>query len=192
MKRTLITTAAIVLATALNSSAATSDARLFEAARGNDLIQVQQLLATGAQIDAADANGNTALMIAAAHGYTEIARLLIDSGADVDARGYIGNTALIYAAQEGHAEIAQLLIDGGADASARNQYGSSAPKLAVGWGHGEVAQVLTESHTDEWLAGDGLGQKVIHTLIALTAIIAIPALTARAVYASVPATHSHV
>jgi len=192
MKRTLITTAAIVIATVLNTRAATPDTRLFDAVRANDLTQVRQLLASGAQIDAADANGNTALMVAAAHGYTDIARLLVDRGADVDARGYIGNTALIFAAQEGNAEIVQLLVDRGADPDARNQYGSSAPRLAVGWGHGEVAQVLNQSGDRPWLAGDGLGQKVLHTLIALTAIVAVPALTARAVYASVSTTHSHV
>jgi ankyrin repeat protein len=45
------------------------------------------LLAHGADIDTTDAAGNTALMIAAARDYADVAAILVDSGADVNVVG---------------------------------------------------------------------------------------------------------
>ena len=191
MKSSLITALAILLVTGLNTYAAPAEARLLEAARHNDLTQVQQLLADGADIEAADTHGNTALMISAAYGYAELARLLIDHGAEVNARGYIGNTALIDAVQEGYAEIARLLLDSGADVNARNQYGTSASSLALGWGRRDLAQSLAPSHPRHGLAGDVLGRKFTTALIALAAIVAVSTVTA-AIHTEVSTTHSHV
>lgn len=59
--------------------------------------RVRQALASGADVDAADAMGKTGLMIAAIRGHSEIADVLIRGGANVNARDARGNTALIYA-----------------------------------------------------------------------------------------------
>jgi len=192
MKRALITTAVIALLTSLNAYAGGVDDQLLGAVRSNDIAQVHSLLSRGAQVDATDPAGNTALMVAAACGYTEIARTLIESGADLDARGYIGNTALIFATQEGHAEIARLLVENGADVETRNEYGSSARKLAAGWGHRDIAQILTEGQETEWFAADGFARQAATFLIGIVAIIAIPALTVGAVHASVQVPRSHL
>lgn len=94
------------------------------------------------QTESRDANGNTALMAAAAYGDTYQVRRLIKAGALVNARGRIGNTALLYAAQEGHIEIAHLLIEAGADARAANEYGSTPRSLALGYGHADLVELI--------------------------------------------------
>ena len=91
-----------------------------------------------------DANGNTALMIAAAMGDTTAVRSLIKDGANVNATGRIGNTALIFAAQEGHNQIVELLVAAGADIDAANDYGSTARKLAAGYGHRAMIELFEQ------------------------------------------------
>jgi ankyrin repeat protein len=191
MKRALVVTALITLFATPQISTADVDGLFLDAVRVGDTAGVQRLLDGGARIDAADQERNTALMIAAAFGNAELTRTLIARGADVNARGYIGNTALIFAAQEGNIEVVRLLVDGGADVGVKNKYGATAAKLASGWGHREVVQILGTGQRSPWMDGNGIAQQIIHALIGIVAIVAVPALTAKAVYASAVTTHSH-
>ena len=52
------------------------------------------------------AEGNTALIIAAAEGFADICELLIQAGARIDHRSYADNTPLFLAASGGHTKIA--------------------------------------------------------------------------------------
>ncbi len=94
------------------------------------------------EINSTNDYGNTALMVAAAHGDAAQVQHLIEQGADIDARGYIGNTALIFAIQEGHTQIVEMLVEAGANINANNDYNTSARSLAIGYGHREIAQAL--------------------------------------------------
>lgn len=140
MKRALLTSLIISFAAAIDADSAAP--AILTAIAANDTTQVQSLLARGADVDTRDPNGNTGLMIAAAYGYTDIARLLVEAGADVDARGRIGNTPLIYAVQQGQTEIVRLLIAGGALVDARNEFGSNPRDLATGLGHRDIAEIF--------------------------------------------------
>jgi ankyrin repeat protein len=93
-------------------------------------------------IDNRDADGNTALMHAAAYGDIEMTRQLVEAGVNIKARGYIGNTALIYAAQEGYVEIVEILVEAGANPDAANDFGSTARKLAAGYGQREIVEIF--------------------------------------------------
>ena len=55
--------------------------------------------------------GETALMIAALRGYSEIVRILLSHGASVNARDSEGNFAIHLAAEHGHLECVKLLMD---------------------------------------------------------------------------------
>jgi ankyrin repeat protein len=83
---------------------------------------VAALIAAGANIHQTGAHGWSPLHMAAAHGYSEKARLLIDAGADVNQRTVIDGheTPLMAAAFSGRPETVQLLLDHGADPSLRD------------------------------------------------------------------------
>jgi len=74
---------------------------LIEAARVGDTVKVKQLLKQGADVNAKDKDGWTALIEAAAKGHTDTVKALIDAGADVNAKDKYGETALMNAATGG-------------------------------------------------------------------------------------------
>jgi ankyrin repeat protein len=61
---------------------------------------VDLLLSHGAELDAVDDRGRTALMMAAEIGHAEVVKLLIGRGADQSVRDKGGRTALDLAADE--------------------------------------------------------------------------------------------
>jgi hypothetical protein len=67
------------------------------------------LIDNGADVNAKDNDGWTALMYAAFSGYTETAEVLIDNGADVNAKDNDGLTALMIAEGNDQTEIVNLL-----------------------------------------------------------------------------------
>ena len=66
-------------------------------------------------LDATDADGNTALHWAAAFGYVDVIAALLERGAEIDATNGWGQTPLLMAAGAGHAEATIALVDAGAD-----------------------------------------------------------------------------
>ena len=72
----------------------------------------------GADVNARDENGMTALRQASVDGYKEIVKLLLENGADIESKDDLGRTALYNAAKCGHKEIVELLIEKGADVNA--------------------------------------------------------------------------
>ncbi|PYR35871.1 MAG: hypothetical protein DMF90_12140 [Acidobacteria bacterium] len=77
---------------------------------------LQLLLESGADINASNNNGSTALMWAA--GDPAKVRLLLDRGAAVDAKTKDGTTAILAAAQRGSAESMRLILARGANPKA--------------------------------------------------------------------------
>ncbi len=83
---------------------------LIEAAKRGDLVAVKGFIVNGADTNAKDKNGGTALIFASGNGHIEIVQALLDKGADVNAKTNQGLTALRLASQEGHKEVVQLLL----------------------------------------------------------------------------------
>ena len=82
-------------------------------AGGDDHVEcIDALIAAGAEIDAVDEEGYSALKHACADGDTALAKLLLDKGADKD----LGNP-LKRAVRNGHAAVARLLVERGARVS---------------------------------------------------------------------------
>ncbi len=67
------------------------------------------LLNAGALVDAADKDGNTALILAATEGRKEVVRLLLARNANLRARDKNGWTAAMWAASLRNREISGLL-----------------------------------------------------------------------------------
>lgn len=106
---------------------------LLSAASSGDTAAAARLLGQGADVDAKNNQGDTALLLAAKSGKIDTARLLIEKGADIEAKNNVGETALIAACTSGHAEIAQLLVEKGAAADARDD-GGATPLMYAGLG----------------------------------------------------------
>lgn len=70
---------------------------------------VKALLSAGADINAKDQDGKTALMAAAWSGRTETVKDLLTAGVDINAKNNDGETALMISEKRGHSDIIQLL-----------------------------------------------------------------------------------
>lgn len=88
---------------------------LVKAAEAGDATLVKELLAAGAAVNEATADGMTPLMFAAACGKIEILSLLLARGADINVARKDGVTALALAAFFGHHQIVRELVARGAD-----------------------------------------------------------------------------
>ena len=83
-------------------------------AGSGDLDRLEQTLADGAEVNAGDQSGMTALMRATYHGHLQMVRALIEHGADLNAKDRDGLTSLKLAKHMGHKEIVSALISYGA------------------------------------------------------------------------------
>ena len=124
------------------------DLALVEASHAGSTDIVSLLLDKGADVNAQDADGYTALSIASRNGHTEVVKLLLDKGADVNVQDADGDTALIWASRNGHTEVVKLLLDKGADINAKDKYGDTALILASRKGHTEIVKVLLNAGAD--------------------------------------------
>ncbi len=87
----------------------THTAPLHLAASRGHLAAVQFLIDKGARVNAADAEGKTALILAATIGYRDMVELLLKRGANPMLSDKDGRTALYWALANGHKEIAEIL-----------------------------------------------------------------------------------
>ncbi len=91
-----------------------ADKKLIEKAKTGDLKEVDQLLTGGANPNAADAWGKSALLVTLMRGHGEVARILINNGADVNA-GHEDLYPLTIAAHIGMKSVIELMLKHGAD-----------------------------------------------------------------------------
>lgn len=103
------------------------DAEWEDAIKRGDVQCVCELLDRGADVDARDRHGQTALVLAAHAGHCEVVDTLIAHRANLNTTAKYGLSALMLAIVAGHAEVARRLADAGADLSLR---GTGAPGFA--------------------------------------------------------------
>jgi uncharacterized protein len=91
---------------------------LLQATEAGDIMQMQALLAQGAEVNARNAHGWTPLHVAAAGGDPAVIALLLQHGADVHAQSHIGTTPLDNATTRGGRQaVIDLLLAHGAKPS---------------------------------------------------------------------------
>lgn len=128
--------------------------KLMTAVSDNNLEQVKECLAQGADVNAKNSYGKTPLMSACGYNNFETAKLLIENGADVNAKTKDGYTALMYSTNvcyDDTTAITKLLISNGADVNAKNDWGDTAlHKMFVqqNYKHIESAKLLIEHGAD--------------------------------------------
>lgn len=77
------------------------------------------LVEHGADVNAKNNDGWTALMLASQNGHVDVVNCLLSHGADVNAKNERGATALMAASQNGHVEVVTCLLNHGADVNAQ-------------------------------------------------------------------------
>ena len=99
-------------------------------------------------VNAKDCWGEAPLVIAAEHGYSEMAKLLLDKDADVNAQGGEYGNALQAASAGGHEQVVKLLLNKGADVDAQGGRYGSALYAASSGGHRQVVMLLLNMDSD--------------------------------------------
>ena len=153
MKRIRLVAMAMLLSGAMLGASATpgltrvtADAPIADAAMRRDAAKIRALLKQGADVNAAQGDGMTALHWAASHGDLDEAKMLISAGARVEAVTRNGNyTPLHLAARAGNAALVRALLDGGADVNAKTSSGGSlALHLAAAQGSADAVNALLD------------------------------------------------
>ena len=119
---------------------------LHYAARDGDVGAAQAHVASGADVNAADANGWTALHFAAQSQSAATVSLLLDKGATVDTPDRHGNTPLFRAvfAYQGNPGTIEALRAAGADPLKKNAHGVSPASLARSIANYDVAKCFAD------------------------------------------------
>ena len=126
------------------------EAPVADAAMRGDLDVVRGLLREGADVNAAQGDGMTALHWAAEHRDAAMAELLVFGGANISAVTRIGQyTPLHLAAKAGSAPVIGILVEAGAAVDATTGTGgATAIHLAASAGSEDGVRVLLESGAD--------------------------------------------
>jgi ankyrin repeat protein len=132
-----------------NSGGILEDWTLIDSAGSGYLDVIDLLLDKGADINAKDHDGRTALTFAVGKGHEPlVAQLVCCSGAEVNARDLDDRTALMEAAWAGHQGIATWLVEWEAHVNAEDKYGKTALHSAVEGGHIDMAKLLLDKGAD--------------------------------------------
>ncbi len=133
----------LALLSALLLAAGPADTPVAEAAQRGDVEAVRSLLQQGADANAAQADGMTALHWAAQNDQAEIAQILLYAGATSRARTRLGGyTPLHLASRAGNAGVVGVLLEGGADPNAVTTTGVTALHFAAEADAPEVTRKL--------------------------------------------------
>src|SRR5262245_45500645 len=125
------------------------DAPVADAAMRGDIEAVRTLIKQGADVNAAQGDGMTALHWAAETGNVEMAQVLIRAGGSTSAVTRRGShTPLHVSARAGRGAVVKALLDAGADPNARTSSGATALHQASGAGNLEAVQALIAKGAD--------------------------------------------
>lgn len=119
-----------------------SEAPLADAVEQGGAQEARQLIDAGADVNAAQADGMTALHWAALGDDAEVVARLLDSGADANRPTRYGATPLAIACQSGDARVVELLLEAGADPNAPGRAGETPLMIASRTGRIEAVRLL--------------------------------------------------
>lgn len=121
---------------------ADGDTLLHRTALSGNTGLVHRIVGLGAEVDAVNDLGNTALWLACFKGYGEVAETLLDAGADVNKTNHKGNPPLLGPCQTGPVALAETLLARGANPNIYNQNGDTMILICCRRGQPEVMRLL--------------------------------------------------
>ncbi len=159
MRRTTKLLATMVLA-AFVTAAGPPEAPIADAAQRGDVEAVRALVRGGADVNAAQGDGMTALHWAADRGDAELASVLVYAGANPEAGTRIGRyTPLHIAARQARRGVVEVLLGAGANPVARTTNGGVTPfHLAAASGDPEIVSAMLAQGADPDLTEGAWGQ----------------------------------
>ena len=110
--------------------ASIAERKLRLAAGTNNHEQIDRLIVSGVNPNAADEHKRTALHITAAKGYAQCVASLLQGGADPNLKDLLGNTPLHLAACTNHIEVVTLLLRAGTNVATLDNNGRTPVQLA--------------------------------------------------------------
>jgi ankyrin repeat protein len=126
------------------------------AAYRDDLSKVDQLIRTGASVNAANDIGVTPLWAASLNGSAPVVKRLLEAGANPNAPLLSGESPLMAASRAGKPAAVEALLGKGANPNARGPRGQTALMWAVAQKHADVVKLLlaggadVHARTDTW------------------------------------------
>lgn len=175
----------VLLLLASGLAVAQSGAPLADAAEKMDRTRINALLKQGADVNASQADGMTALHWAAYHDEPRTATLLVNAGANAKAANRYAVTPLSLACTNGNTEIVELLLKAGADPNTTLRGGETVLMTAARTGKPGPVKALLARGADVnakdrkgqtalmWAAADGHAD-VVRALLAAAADFRTP------------------
>ena len=145
--------AVVILAQAATANAVA--APVADKAEAASWSEVRALIDNGADVNASQPDGTSALMWAAYHGQTEAVSWLLEAGASVDATNRYGVSVLTQAATVGDSRTLEQLLSADADPNAAMPEGDTPLMLAARSGNLAAVRLLLDAGAavearDEW------------------------------------------
>ena len=143
------TSVVLVLGFCVLLQARSEESRVADATMQGDRTAVRALLKQGADVNAAQGDGMTALHWAARQGDAELAQMLIYAGANLKATTRLGAyTPLLMAGELGHATVIDTLLAAGADPKVVTTSGTTPLMLASAAGNAAAVKSLLSRGAD--------------------------------------------
>jgi ankyrin repeat protein len=156
---------AVLIVAALTSVvtlSAQSRSPIADAAMQNNAAGVRALLKQGADVNAPQGDGMTALHWAASHGNLDMTQMLIVAGGNLKASTRInGYTPLFFASREGNPGVVDALLKAGADPKAVSVTGTTPLMLTASSGNVDAVKLLLGAGVDINAKETGRGQTAL-------------------------------
>ena len=130
------------------AAAAPPEAPLADGAKRGDWAAVRTLVEAGAEVNARQGDGSTALHWASYRDNREIAALLVRAGAEVNATNDLGATPLWAACENGSSAMVTLLLEAGADPNRALPFGETPLMTAARAGNADAVGQLLSAGAD--------------------------------------------
>ncbi|XP_062575495.1 putative ankyrin repeat protein RF_0381 [Saccostrea cucullata] len=138
----------------------TSNISLMETILRGDIIALQKLLKSGANVNVLDENGEPLLFMPIVNGDMNTLKALLPF-ADVNMTNDDGKTALMVAIEMNDVDMVKKLIQSGADVNMKDNSGKTPLLIALHDGNFKIAEYLIKHGSDVNVV-DNLGQSALH------------------------------